>query len=171
MEIWKSVIGYENLYEVSNLGNVRRLWQKSKKNRSLKIRKDGYIEVDLWKNGKSKFIRIHILVAQSFIENINNLKYINHIDGDKSNNKVENLEWCTQSHNRLHATKILKVNTKQYKWYLYKEDTLIKEFEDCFELANYLNKDFSHITKLCRTNKFTKDNFQIKRIKLKTLND
>lgn len=171
MEIWKDIVDYEGLYEISSLGNVRRIWKSSKKLRSLKQRKDGYMEIDLWKNGKSKHIRIHQLVANAFLENPNNYSCINHIDGNKANNKVENIEWCSQSYNRTHAIQDLKVNTKHYKWLLYKDNQFIKEFVDCFELAGYLKKDFSTVAYHARNNTSTKENFQIKRIKLKTLND
>lgn len=127
MEIWKDVLGYENLYKVSNLGNVKSLKRIVK--RSLKGdllinekilkpgNKDGYMQVSLCNNGVKKNYKIHRLVAQAFIENKNNKPIINHIDGKRHNNKVENLEWCTQSENIVHAYKIgnkKPINSKAY---------------------------------------------------------
>ena len=103
-EIWKDVVGYEGLYQVSNLGRVKSLPRESTKGKTLKNRIiKGYYTVHLSKFGVSKDKLVHILVAEAFIDNPNRLKYINHIDGNKLNNTVSNLEWCTASYNSLHA--------------------------------------------------------------------
>jgi hypothetical protein len=112
-EIWKSVEGFENLYEVSNLGNVRRLdaitsnghfW----KGRVLKLRhaSNGYITIGLYENGKGHERRVHRLVATAFIPNPKNLPVVNHKDGNKKNNNVDNLEWTTKIENERHSVKI-----------------------------------------------------------------
>ena len=95
-EIWKELEGYKYNYEVSNKGRVR------KGNLILTTRKHhrGHLRVTLqFLNGTSKQERVHRLVATAFIPNPNNLPLVNHIDGDMENNCVENLEWCTASHN------------------------------------------------------------------------
>ena len=104
MEIWKEIEGYEGLYEVSNLGNVKSLI--SGKIRKTSKEKSGYIFIALSKNGIKKQYKIHRLVAQAFIENPNNYEEVNHKDEDKTNNKVENLEWCDHKYNANYGTAI-----------------------------------------------------------------
>lgn len=108
-EIWKSVPGYEEYYEVSNTGKVRSLTRtvimKDGKPRPIKGRElkpkinNGYPTVNLSKDGIVKTIRIHVLVAKTFIPNPNNLPIVNHKDENKQNNNVNNLEWCTYQYN------------------------------------------------------------------------
>ena len=103
-EIWKPIEGYEGLYEVSNLGRVRsldRFYYRLHKGKVLSPTKDryGYLTVTLNCNGKSKTIKIHRLVAQAFLPNPDNLPQVNHKDEVKSNNCVDNLEWCSAKYN------------------------------------------------------------------------
>lgn len=108
MQEWRDIKGYEGKYQVSNLGNVKSLNFHRKNKECLltpKIDKDGYLEIALYKNGKSKYYRIHRLVAIAFISNNENKKEVNHINGIKSDNRVDNLEWCTSSENQVHAYK------------------------------------------------------------------
>ncbi len=108
-EIWKDIHGYEGLYQVSNLGNVRSLHYRAKskgskiQNLKQQINKGGYLKVTLLKNGKAKNFFVHRLVACEFIPNPNNKPQINHLDGNKSNNTINNLEWATNSENQTHA--------------------------------------------------------------------
>lgn len=97
MEIWKDIEGYEDLYEVSDEGRVR----NKKTGRILKAGKDtgGYLYINLCKDGEPKPKSIHRLVAQSFIPNPLNLSEVNHIDEDKTNNNVDNLEWISHQDN------------------------------------------------------------------------
>lgn len=103
VENWKPVIGYEGCYEVSDKGRVRSLYF----NKILKpnMNDRGYLDVALCKNRQYKHFRINRLVAMTFIPNPNNLSQVNHKDGDKQNNCVDNLEWCTQAYNNLHANR------------------------------------------------------------------
>ncbi|AJF40719.1 HNH endonuclease [Vibrio phage phi 1] len=99
-EIWKPVTDFENLYEVSNLGRV-----KNARGLILKAhpQNSGYLQITFTVNQvRTKFL-VHRLVALHFIENIDNKKYVNHIDGNKLNNCAHNLEWVTNSENILHA--------------------------------------------------------------------
>jgi hypothetical protein len=113
MEIWKPIEGYEDSYEISNLGRVRSVdrftptWngQVFKKGviKTPKEDKDGYYKVWLSKESKKRPFFVHRLVAKAFIPNPHDFPIVNHIDGDKKNNVPSNLEWCTRSHNDKHA--------------------------------------------------------------------
>ena len=105
-EVWKPVVGYEDSYEVSNLGNVRTIdrldsrgWRRKGHNCSLVKRPDNRITVSFCRGNKSRARLVHRVVAEAFIPNPNNLPFINHKDFNPSNNRVENLEWCTVSYN------------------------------------------------------------------------
>ena len=110
MEEWKSIPGYEGLYEVSSYGRVKSL-EKSyiRKNGvidhkpeiilSPKNNGKGYFIVCLYKNKTHKYYLIHRLVAQAFLPNLDNLPCVNHKNEDKNNNRVDNLEWCTEKYN------------------------------------------------------------------------
>ena len=121
-EVWKDVPNYEGRYEVSNFGRVRSLTHKESfvnrwggittrihKGRELKPKYDGkknYLHVGLCDNGKVNVINIHRLVAQVFIENPNNYPEVNHKDEDKTNNRVDNLEWCDRTYNNNYGSKV-----------------------------------------------------------------
>lgn len=109
-EIFRSVVSFENLYEISNFGRVRSLGNgnsNSCRERILKFSKDssGYFYVDLWRDGKVKFFKVARLVAVVFILNPDNLAQVNHINSIKTDNRSENLEWCNQRYNRNHYQK------------------------------------------------------------------
>ena len=117
-EIWKPVVGYEGLYEVSNMGRVRSLDKRVKTRRAdtdsffikgrmltQKPRHGGYLGVQLWRDGKCFQETTHRIVAKAFIPNPENLPQVNHKDEDKTNNCVENLEWCTAKYNANYGTR------------------------------------------------------------------
>lgn len=124
-EFFRDVAGYEGLYQVSNLGNVRSLgmWVNSngkgyfKKGRVLKSckHKRGYLHVGLCNDGKQKTHLIHRLVAQAFIENPENLPCINHKDEDKTNNAVTNLEYCDYAYNNRYGTRTERMTEAKSK--------------------------------------------------------
>ena len=101
VEEWKYVKGYEGLYQVSNLGRVKNRYNKILKGST----SHGYLRLGLCKDNKIKNTSMHRLVAEHFIENPTYKPYVNHIDGVIHNNKVDNLEWCTQKENVYHAIK------------------------------------------------------------------
>lgn len=177
-EIWKDVIGYEGLYQVSNQGRVRSLDRNIKvkikhnnkalkKGKILKIQKgkSGYIIVALCKDGKVKHYRVHRLVAAAFIDNPENKPYVNHINGDKTDNRVENLEFCTQSENVLHSYKIKlriineeqkerireigKKSSKQILQYNL-EGNFIKTWDSTYEIERQLKIPHTNISKCCK---------------------
>ena len=120
-EIWKPIIGYEEIYEISNIGRIRRICSKqgSAKGKILKTsyndNRNDYYSVDLRKDGVAKTCSVHRLVAQTFIPNPENKPEVNHINGMKCDNRVENLEWVTSSENRVHAWRTgLQVVTDNY---------------------------------------------------------
>ena len=104
-EIWKPVVGFEEYYEVSSLGNIRR----KNTNRMRRIDKaQTYPTVLLSVNDKHKTYRVHRLVAKAFLPPIEGKTHVNHKNGDHYDNRVENLEWVTQKENNLHAYRVLK---------------------------------------------------------------
>lgn len=120
-EIWKQVKGYEGLYEVSNLGNVKRVGSfrgvnKKYLNGHFLTPVDngkGYFRIKLTANNKSKRVMLHRIIAEAFIPRIEGKNVVNHINHNKQDNSIENLEWCTQSENCLHYHNSKKQKIKE----------------------------------------------------------
>ena len=165
-EIWRDIPNYEGLYQVSNLGRIKSLPKIINNGRSygkimvsnekiMKPRydKDGYLRIGITKNKKQKIICVHRLVAFAFIPNPQNKKQINHINGIKDDNKLENLEWVTNSENQLHS--IYKLGNKPHEFKKYKPEEnprnipilminknnkVVKEFYNSIEAGKYLKE-------------------------------
>lgn len=113
-EIWKDVVGYEGLYEVSNKGRIRSLYRKLRNSILTKRSKpyyphqakrhSGHLSIWLYKDGKGKNWLVHRIVALAFIPNPDNLPFINHRDEIPYHNNVENIEWCTAAYNNNYGT-------------------------------------------------------------------
>lgn len=154
-EIWKSVEGYEGLYEVSNFGRVKSLGnEKTRKEKILKVGENGcgYMFVTLSKEGKIKPFLIHRLVAAAFLPNPEKLPQINHRDEDKTNNCVENLEWCTRDYNNNYGTRNDRVakaliNGKTSKRVICEETGEI--FPSTMEVQRQLGFANTHISDCC----------------------
>lgn len=120
-EIWKDIIGYEGLYQVSSFGKIKRLKKITKwfsrnhwcqrideeKNLFQEKNTTGYNTVKLHKNGKITKKNVHRIVAEAFLENKENKQTVNHKDGNKQNNNINNLEWATYGENNKHAFDVL----------------------------------------------------------------
>lgn len=153
-EIWKPIREYEGLYEVSNLGNVRSVskkWGKREKGYYLYKSKTLYYMVKLSKNNKKRMKSIHRLVAEAFIPNPENKQQINHINGNKYDNRVENLEWVTPNENMIHAYKSgLEKPTKTSAVNQYDIDgNFIQHWNTIKEAKIYLKNNSLHITDVC----------------------
>lgn len=163
-EIWKDIEGYEGHYKVSNTGKIKSLERNvnhsysgtiRKKERILKIKinQNGYANVCLCLNGISNYQRIHRLVAYAFLKNKNNKREVNHIDGNKLNNNINNLEWCTRSENLKHAFATgLHINKSSKKVNQYsKNGKFIKTHKSMKAAYRELGKiDNGYISKCCR---------------------
>lgn len=173
MEEWRDIKGFEGRYQVSNKGRVRSLpryvnnhtGQLLVKGRILKQRPDfkGYMRIDLKDNsGNKKYMGVHRIVAETFIDNPLNKPQVNHIDGIKNNNFVENLEWVTNGENQIHAFKmgLNKVSGKAGKpkkrvAKLSEDGRVIEIFESIAEAGRSVNARSSNIGECCRGHKKT----------------
>ena len=148
IEIWRDVIGYNGMYQVSNLGHVKTfMFNKGRVLRG-SVNQHGYRTVNLRKNGVAKKVFVHRLVAEAFIDNPNDKPFINHIDCNPLNNIVSNLEWCTQAENVHHTIRMGRavnvVGEKNGKSKLTSDDVIkIREAWDMFHNYSEVGRMFS----------------------------
>jgi hypothetical protein len=156
-EVWKDIEGYEGIYQVSNLGRVkslpRKLWNGScffvSKEKILKAGIDnvGYPTVSLHgKDKRAKSLRVHRLVAKAFIPNPNNYHVVNHIDGGRTNNHVDNLEWCTHKHNIRYAVKMGRFDRYMRKVRVLETGKIYPNIHACAKDLSEYKADYRHIS-------------------------
>ena len=184
-EIWEDIPNYEGLYQASNLGRIRSVdrykeviiknqygeYKRTKFFKSYVLKQQtymGYKCVQLHINGKYKWEKVHRLVAKAFVPNPENKPQVNHIDGNKSNNCVENLEWCNQSYNTKHAyknnlIKHYKIEINQYDL----EGNYIKTWESAKEIEKKLKIKNSQICRCCKNENLTAGGYHWKYYKIK----
>lgn len=144
-EVWKPIQGYDELYEVSNLGKVRTI--KTGVIRKITLDGNGYLQLSLCKNGLQKSFKVHRLVANAFIPNPNNYREINHKDENKQNNCVDNLEWCTRLYNMRYGN--CHNNKKIPVVQLDKQGNVIHEFSSIADATKQFNKAHNSNIKRC----------------------
>lgn len=164
IEMWKDIEGYEGLYQISNFGNVKsypKTWlcggannaplnefKHSGKILKQSLRSNGYFHVCLYNCNGYKQLSIHRLVCISFIKNTDNKPCVNHIDGNKQNNNVCNLEWVTRSENQRHAVKLGLIKSG-YK------NTNYKFKGENNERAKFSNNEIIELRKLINSKLYT----------------
>lgn len=146
-ETWKSIVGYEGLYEVSDFGRVRSLQSGRWHNRQkiLKPRDNGYgyLQVILCRDGIHKHMRVHRLVAEAFVPNPNNLETVNHRDENKHNNSSSNLEWMTRGDNKRYSA------NKPVQMFDKSTNELLAEFPSIMEAKRVTEIHQGHICSCC----------------------
>lgn len=173
-EVWKDVVGYEGLYEISSFGRLKRLKRTTLGKDGVEYNypeliikgdydKDGYIRTTMSKNKKKKTKKIHRLVAEAFIPNPNNYPEVNHLDEIKDNNHVSNLEWTTTRGNANHGTRnerianhpnqLAKINSwKKRVRVTDLKSGEVKTYESATKAGKHLGFDQTLISRCCRNN-------------------
>jgi hypothetical protein len=160
METWKDIAGYEGLYQVSNMGNVKTLARLHRMDRQY-VKQErllnpptnatGYKQATIYKDKKGVIHSVHKLVATAFLEREPHHQVINHKDGIKTNNTVENLEWCTYGHNQAHAirTGLIRIHRGESHYASKLTDAQRQEIKQ-HRLAGMKQKDIAGIYGVCQ---------------------
>lgn len=148
VETFVKIEGFEK-YEVSNLGKVRNI----KSGRILKpsLHRDGYLKHLLYENNKRKNLLLHRIMAIAFIDNPEEKPKVNHIDENKLNNDLSNLEWCTVRENNIHGTRIKRIAEKNFEKVIQLDlnDNILNEFESMTQAEQKTGALVSSISKCC----------------------
>jgi len=161
-EIWKDIVGYEGKYQVSNLWRIKKLKQQYRSREKIltSVFNNWYCKVNLYKKWNIKNVLVHRIVAIAFIKNTECKPYINHKNWIRNDNKIENLEWCTNSENQLHRFRILwwksyltwkywKLHHLSKKIYQYSlEWNFIKTWDSMMDAQRELKT--THISEVCK---------------------
>lgn len=164
---WKPIPNYEDVYVISSAGIVKRIKYYDAANikkypngnvLSLRPDKDGYLKVALTNKGKTETCFVHRLVASTFLDNPNNLPQVNHKNGIKDDNRVENLEWVSRSENIRHRIDVLGISLRNKKGskpvLQYTMDgTFVKEYPSAKEAGRIIQGSQGHISECCRGEK------------------
>ena len=140
-EIWKDIEGFEGLYKISNYGKVKAI--RSNRICFGSYDKDGYRQLALSKNGVKKWFKVHRLVAGAFIANTDKFSDVNHKDEVKTNNHIENLEWCARAYNNQYGSRgkpVIQV----------KNDNIVEKYRSITKAAKTTGNDISNIIACCQ---------------------
>lgn len=158
-EIWKEIKGFDGRYLVSNKGNVKNLWRANQYKTHIgepfllkqSEHRQGYMRVALFKDGVKKQYYVHRLVAEAFIPNPNNLPQVNHKDEDKSNNKVENLEWCDGKYNSNYGTRVERWKPQVTKPVIQRtlDGKFVQRFESAEDAERKCGYDSAYVNLVC----------------------
>ena len=152
MEIWHDIENYEGLYQISNKGRVKSLYNGSERILRPVIDRYGYYKIMLYNDSVRKIFSIHRLVAQAFIPNLYNKPQVNHLDENKKNNSVDNLEWATAKENSNYGSRNEKVADSRSKPILQysKSGDFIREWKSAAEVERVLGINNSDIIQCCK---------------------
>lgn len=162
VETFVKIDGFER-YEVSNLGKVRNI----KSGRILKpsLQKNGYLTYGLYENNKQKFLYLHRIIATAFIDNPDEKPCVNHIDENKLNNDLSNLEWCTVRENMIHGTRTKRIAEKHFKKVIQLDlnDNVLNEFESMVQAERETGVSRSSISSCCNGERKSAGGFKWRR--------
>lgn len=178
-EIWKDIKDYEGMYQCSSYGRVRSLdryveehngKKQFRKGQIIKPRlnKNGYLQLALNKNSKRKMKYVHILIAETFLENNEKLETVNHKDGNKLNNNMDNLEWASYSENNQHAySELNRSVTKEGAkpktvYFIDTQDNSVKQFNSIKETTINVGLSHTQINRYIHSNKKWKGRYIFK---------
>ena len=158
-EIWKDIEGYDGKYQVSNLGRVRSMWRNNQYKNKIgtptvlkpSIDSHGYVQVHLTKNGVPKTVLLHRLVAEAFIPNPDNLPQVNHKSEVKTENFVENLEWCDGKYNSNYGTRVDRHRAMVSKPVIQTtmDGEFIQRFDSTVDAENKCGYDSAYVSLVC----------------------
>lgn len=154
--VWKEIIGYENKYLISNYGDVKSVNYNNTKiehNLTKSLSKKGYETVALYNNGKRKYFKVHRLVAEAFIPNPTNKLQVNHIDENKQNNSVNNLEWCDAKYNNNYGKRLDKCKKAINQYDL--NNNLINSYDSILDASKSLKVRAGNICECCKNKRLT----------------